>query len=469
MDHEHRLVMPRPRLVIAGTHSGVGKTTVTLALMAALKARGLVVQPFKAGPDFIDPGHHQLVTGRPSRNLDGWMLNEAVNRSIFSQASADADLSIIEGMMGLFDGSSPIHEQGSTAELAKQLHAPVLLVIDGSAMARSAAAMAAGYARFDPGLSVQGVVFNRVRSEGHYRLLREAVEAETGLAVVGYLRPDASVTIPDRHLGLRTAIEAGSCDLYDRLAQSAAETIDLARVEAIARSAEGWFEEDPVSPPAAGPKETVRVGVAYDGGFCFYYQDNLELLAAAGAEIVQFSPLHDAALPDVDLLYFGGGYPELYGEALAANVSMRAAVKAFSDRGGVIYAECGGLMYLTQAIRDGDGHRYEMVGVFPAEAVMRTSGMTLGYRTVETIRPSLLGPAGTSLRGHEFHYSLLEPKGELAYACVLADAAGKPVGQDGVMVRNTLALYSHQHFRSRPEVVVNLLQSVRQEKAARQA
>ena len=182
MDHEHRLVMPRPRLVIAGTHSGVGKTTVTLALMAALKARGLVVQPFKAGPDFIDPGHHQLVTGRSSRNLDGWMLNEAVNRSIFSQASADADLSIIEGMMGLFDGSSPIHEQGSTAELAKQLHAPVLLVIDGSAMARSAAAMAAGYARFDPGLSVQGVVFNRVRSEGHYRLLREAVEAEAGLA-----------------------------------------------------------------------------------------------------------------------------------------------------------------------------------------------------------------------------------------------------------------------------------------------
>ncbi|MGC3976034.1 MAG: cobyrinate a,c-diamide synthase [Nitrospira sp.] len=458
----------RPRLVIAGTHSGVGKTTVTLALMATLKARGLVVQPFKAGPDFIDPGHHQLVTGRPSRNLDGWMLNETVNRSIFSQASVDADLSIIEGMMGLFDGSSPIHEQGSTAELAKQLQAPVLLVIDGSAMARSAAAMASGYARFDPGLHVQGVLFNRVRSEGHYRLLQEAVEAETGLAVVGYLRPDASVTIPDRHLGLRTAIEAGSCDLYDRLAQSAGETIDLDRVEAIARSAEAWFEEGQAS-PAAGRQETVRIGVAYDGAFCFYYQDNLELLEAAGAEIVKFSPLHDAHLPDADLLYFGGGYPELYGEILAANVSMRAAVKDFSDRGGVIYAECGGLMYLTQAIRDGAGGRYEMVGVFPAEAVMRTSGMTLGYRIVETIQVCLLGPAGTSVRGHEFHYSLLEPKGELEYACTLSDAAGKTVGQDGVMVRNTLALYSHQHFRSRPEVVVNLLQTVRQEKAFRQA
>ena len=458
--------MDHPRLVIAGTHSGVGKTTVTLALMAALKARGLVVQPFKVGPDFIDPGHHQLLTGRPSRNVDGWMLNEAVNRSIFSGASADADLSIIEGMMGLFDGSSPTQEQGSTAELAKQLQAPVLLVIDGSAMARSAAAMASGYARFDPALPVQGVLFNRVRSEGHYRLLQEAVESETGLAVVGYLRPEASLTIPDRHLGLRTAIETGHCDLYERLGQSAAETIDLDRVEALARSAGGSFAKDP--PATAGRQEPVRIGLAYDAAFCFYYQDNLDLLGSTGAEIVKFSPLHDACLPEVDALYFGGGYPELYGAALEGNVSMRAAVKEFSDGGGTIYAECGGLMYLTQAIRDGEGGRYEMVGIFPAEAVMRKSGMTLGYRTVETVRTCLLGPAGTSLRGHEFHYSLLDPKGDLEYACTLADAAGKPVGRDGLMMGNTLALYSHQHFLSRPEIVVNLVQAVRQEKAARQ-
>lgn len=459
--------MQRPRLVIAGTHSGVGKTTVTLALMAALKARGLVVQPFKAGPDFIDPGHHQLATGRPSRNLDGWMLDEVVNRSIFSRASADADLSIIEGMMGLFDGSSPTHEQGSTAELAKQLQAPVLLVIDGSAMARSAAAMASGYATFDPNLHVRGVLFNRVRSEGHYRLLREAVEAQTGLAVLGYLRPDASITIPDRHLGLRTAIEARQSDLYDRLAQSAAKTIDLDRVEALARSAGGTFAVD--APAVAGAYDMVRIGLAYDAAFCFYYQDNLELLKAGGAEIVKFSPLHDARLPDVDLLYFGGGYPELYGAALEGNVSMRAAVKEYSDSSGAIYAECGGLMYLTQGIRDGDCGRREMVGVFPAEAVMRQSGMTLGYRMVKTVRDCLLGPAGTSLRGHEFHYSLLEPKGDLDYACMLEDAAGKPVGRDGLMKGNTLALYSHQHFGSRLEMVVNLLQSVRQGKAARQA
>lgn len=448
--------MQCPRLVIAGTHSGAGKTTVTLAIMAALEARGLVIQPFKAGPDFIDPGHHQMVTGRPSRNLDGWMLGEAVNRDIFIRASADADLSIIEGMMGLFDGSSPLHEHGSTAELAKQLHAPVLLVIDGSAMARSAAAMASGYAKFDPGLQVRAVLFNRVHSEGHYRLLRDAVQTETDLLVVGYLRPDVSVTIPDRHLGLRTAIEQGQTDLYDRLAQSAADTIDLDRVESLARSA-GDYASDREAPVIGGRPSQIRIGVAYDAAFCFYYQDNLDLLASAGAEIVRFSPLNDGELPEADLLYFGGGYPELYGEALAANRSMRNTVRQYAERGGAIYAECGGLMYLTQAIRGAEGRRHEMVGLFPAETVMRKAGMTLGYRTVDVTHSCLLGPVGTSLRGHEFHYSLLEPKGPLRYACTLSDAEGRVVGQDGLMAGNTLALYSHLHFASRPEVVTSLI------------
>ncbi len=448
--------MQRPRLVIAGTHSGVGKTTVTLAVMAGLKGRGLVVQPFKAGPDFIDPGHHQMVTGRYSRNLDGWMLGETVNRDTFARASADADVSIIEGMMGLFDGSSPVHEKGSTAELAKHLNAPVLLVIDGSAMARSAAAMALGYAKFDSDLRVRAVLFNRVSSEGHYRLLRDAVEAETDLTVVGYLRPDAEVTIPDRHLGLRTAIEQGQTDLYARLGRAAADTIDLERVEALARSAND-FADDLPRPISAGRMSSVRIGVAYDAAFCFYYQDNLELLESAGAEIVRFSPLRDGDLPIADLLYFGGGYPELYGEALAGNRSMRKAVRQYAERDGAIYAECGGLMYLTQAIRDSDGRRHEMVGVFPAEAVMRNTGMTLGYRSVQVTRPCLLGGAGASLRGHEFHYSVLEPKGQLHYACTLSDVQGKLVGEDGLMVGNTVALYSHLHFASRPEVVTTLV------------
>ena len=388
------------------------------------------------------------------------MLGEGVNRGTFTRGAAGADLSIVEGMMGLFDGSSAVHDVGSTAELAKQLRAPVVLVIDASAMARSVAAMASGYARFDPNLDVRAVVFNRVTSEGHYRLLRDAVEADTDLTVVGYLRPDAALTIPDRHLGLRTAIEQDGSHLYDQLARSAGETIDLTRIEALARSA-GTFPEPPRGPVPMSLRSSVRMAVAYDAAFCFYYGDNLALLESAGAEIVRFSPMRDAQLPEADLLYFGGGYPELYGEVLAGNRSMRMAVKHHAEHHGAIYAECGGLMYLTQAIRDAEGRSHEMVGLFAAESVMRKTGMTLGYRTVELAHSCLLGPAGLSVRGHEFHYSLLEPKGRLHYACQLFDAEGRVVGQDGLMVKNTLAMYSHLHFASRPEAALSLLRHAR--------
>jgi cobyrinic acid a,c-diamide synthase len=451
---------PFPRLVIAGTHSGVGKTTVTLAIMAALTARGRRVQPFKAGPDFIDPGHHSAVTGRPSRNLDGWMLGASLNLDIFARAAADADLSIIEGMMGLFDGSSATEDTGSTAELAKQLEAPVLLVVDGSAMARSAAAMANGFARFDSKLNVRAVLFNRISGEGHYALLKDAVEAETDLAVVGYLRPDSTAIIPDRHLGLMTAIEQSSGDLYQRLARAAMQTIDLDRIEALARSC-GALSSPPLRTSGPYGGRTIRVGVAYDPAFCFYYQDNLELLEAEGAELVMFSPMRDQTLPAVDMLYLGGGYPELYGEALAANASMRQAVRMFSERGGPIYAECGGLMYLTQRILDFEGRSHDMVGLFPAETLMKRPGLTLGYREVELTQSCLLGVVGLTVRGHEFHYSSLKPIGPLEYASQLIDAKGQLRGQDGLMIGKTLALYTHLHFASRPEVARALIGSAR--------
>jgi cobyrinic acid a,c-diamide synthase len=449
-----------PRLIIAGTHSGVGKTTVTLAILAALAARGRRVQPFKAGPDFIDPGHHGAATGRPSRNLDGWMLGEAVNRDIFTRAAADADISIVEGMMGLFDGSSPVNEIGSTAELAKQLDAPVLLVIDGSAMARSAAAMVSGYAKFDPALRVAGVLFNRVGSEGHYKLLKEAVEQETNVVAVGYLRPDPAVTISDRHLGLVTAMEQGTGELYGRLAKAAEETVDLDRIEALARSCRELPAAVP-QPVMRSHGRTVRIGVAQDLAFCFYYPDNLELLEAEGAEVVKFSPLNDQVLPDVDMLYLGGGYPELHGERLAGNVTMRTAIRKFAERGGTIYAECGGMMYLTQAIRNFAGVSHEMVGLFPAEAVMRKPGLTLGYRTVELSQGCILGASGTTARGHEFHYSTLVPKGRLDYACALRDARGESNGSDGLVVGNTLGLYTHVHFASQPQMASALVASAR--------
>ncbi len=449
-----------PRLVIAGTHSGVGKTTVTLAILAALTARGRLVQPFKAGPDFIDPGHHSALTGRPSRNLDGWMLGATVNREIFTRAAADADLSIIEGVMGLFDGSSPVNEIGSTAELAKHLDAPVLLVIDGSAMARSAAAMVSGYAKFDPALRVAGVLFNRVSSEAHYTLLKEAVEQETDVVAVGYLRPDPAVTISERHLGLVMAREQERGTLYGLLAKAAGDTVDLDRVEAMARSCGELITATP-QPVLRTHSRKVRIGVAQDQAFCFYYPENLDLLKAEGAELVPFSPLHDDTLPNVEMLYLGGGYPELHANALTANSRMRTAIRFFAEQGGTIYAECGGMMYLTQTIRDFEGRQHEMVGLFAAEAVMRTQGLTMGYRTMELWQDCILGRSGDMARGHEFHYSTLVPRGPLKYACMLRDARGETKGADGLVVGNTLALYAHIHFSSQPEMAVALVASAR--------
>lgn len=450
-----------PRIVIAGTHSGVGKTTVTLALLSALKQRGRIVQAFKAGPDFIDPSHHTVVTGRPSRNLDGWMLGADVNREICSRAAADADLSIIEGMMGLFDGSSPVNETGSTAELAKQLQAPVLLVIDASAMARSVAAMVSGYAKFDSALHVGAVLFNRVGSGGHYQLLKDAVERETGMAVVGYLKPDPSVTIPDRHLGLVTAIEQKSTEFYDRLGKVAMDTIDFGRIESLAGSAGVLPSIHETSSSTKTAESSVRVGVAYDPAFCFYYPENLELLEAEGAEVVKFSPMNDQTLPSVDMLYLGGGYPELYGDRLENNVAMRRAVRSFAEQGGVVYAECGGLMYLTEAIRDFDGRSHQMVGLFSAETVMQRSAMTLGYRTMTYLRDCAFGKEGLTARGHEFHFSTLTPKGTLNYACELRDARGQLTGQDGLVRDNVLAMYTHLHFASQPLIVKGLLAAAR--------
>jgi len=456
--------MNHPRILIAGTHSGVGKTTVTLALLSAFRARGREVQPFKVGPDYIDPGHHRLASGRVSRNLDGWMFSQELNQESFRQASKDADLSIIEGMMGLFDSCSSSTETGSAAQMAKQLKAPVLLVLDGSAMARSAAAMVNGYALFDRKLWVAGVIFNRVKSEGHYYLLKEAVEKETKVKVVGYLRPDSQFTIQDRHLGLKTALEQGLTDLYDKLGQAASETMDLDSIEQLARSSP-QLSGDRVDFSGYAPHRTgekVRVGIAYDAAFCFYYPDNLELLQKIGAELVLFSPMSNPSLPEVDLLYLGGGYPELYAEALERNVRMRDMIRAFAERGGPIYAECGGLMYLTRRLQDVEGREYDMAGVLPAKTVFTPRTMTLGYREVTVTQTCLLGEVGTKVRGHEFHYSSLVPQGELTYVGTVKDAQGRECGQDGLTQANVMALYAHLHFLTQPAIARNLVQIARE-------
>ncbi len=454
--------MQYPRLLIAGTHSGVGKTTVTLALLAAFRTKGRQVQPFKIGPDFIDPGHHKAAGGRESLNLDGWMLGAEMNQRCFLRAARDADLSIVEGMMGLFDGSSPVNDRGSAVEQAKQLDIPVLLVIDGSGMARSAAAMVHGYATFDPDLQVKGVLFNRVKSEGHFQLLQEAVEQNTNVVVVGYLRPDSEVTIPDRHLGLQTAIEGKSDDVYTKLGQSVSETVNLDLVEQIAKSCGelGYADNKKGKNLVRRSKPLVKIGVAYDPAFCFYYRDNLDLLEAEGADLVRFSPIADETLPEVNMLYLGGGYPEVYAKQLAQNFSMLAAVQDFSANGGMIYAECGGLMYLTSVLIDFDGRSYEMVGVIPASVTMSRTTMTLGYRSVEFLESCVLGEKGTVVRGHEFHYSSMATHENVSYIGDLTDAQGRDRGHDGVCSGNVVALYTHLHFMSQPAIARSLVQAV---------
>ena len=459
--------MKLPRLLIAGTHSGVGKTTVTLALLAGFRSQGRRVQPFKVGPDFIDPGHHQMASGRESRNLDGWMLGAFLNRDTFQAVAREADLSIIEGMMGLFDGSSPVNEIGSSAEMAKQLNAPVLIVVDGSAMARSAAAMVFGYAQFDPQVKIAGVVFNRIKSEGHYQLLKEAVEKETQVPVVGYIRPEPELTIPDRHLGLRTALEGQGLEFYSNLVQSTINTIDFERIEQLAHASPEWdvpvtLEPQPLSVSLNKP---IKIAVAHDPAFSFYYPENIALLEQAGGTVGRFSPMKDTILPvDVDFLYLGGGYPEVYASVLEQNSSMRNSIAEFVRQGGVVYAECGGLLYLSRSLKNFDGAISEMVAVLPCEAVMSRNQMTLGYRELTLSQNSILGEKGSRVRGHEFHYSHLETLGDVHYVGRVTDARGKDRGGDGIMVNNVVALYTHLHFSSHPHVPVSLMQAARDQR-----
>ncbi len=455
--------MKLPRLLIAGTHSGVGKTTVALTLLAGFRRQGRQVQPFKVGPDFIDPGHHQVACGRTSHNLDGWILTADSNQRIFRNAAQDANLSIIEGMMGLFDGSSPINEIGSSAEMAKLLKAPVLLVVDGSGMARSVAAMVFGFSNFDPDITIAGVVFNRIRSERHYQLLREAVELGTNVSVVGYIPSDSTLSIPDRHLGLRTALEGEGVGWYTRLVQATSNTLDLSRVERLAQGACDWEEQ--VVPGGAEvselfEEEPCRIAVAYDPAFCFYYAENIALLEKAGGSVFRFSPMNDAKLPDeVDLLYLGGGYPEVYAARLAQNTTMRNSIAEFVRQGGVVYAECGGLLYLSKRLQDFDGKIYEMVGVIPSDVVMNRTQMTLGYREITLTKNGVLGEKGMRIRGHEFHYSCLENSTNVNYEGKLSDAQGNHCRSDGIRVKNVLALYTHLHFASYPHVSVALMRT----------
>jgi cobyrinic acid a,c-diamide synthase len=454
---------PRRAIVIAGPASGVGKTTIALGLMAAFRRRGLVVQPFKCGPDFIDAGHHTFVCDRPSRNLDGWMLSAETNRALFAEHVRTADIAIVEGVMGLFDGAKSSGE-GSTAAMAKHLGLPVLFVVDASKMAASAAALVRGFETFDPAVRIAGVVFNQVDSAGHYGLLRDALEQASCAPAVGYLPKDSSLRIPERYLGLYTAHEdVLSTAALAHLSSLMEQSVDLDRVLDISA-----IEEAADIPAAHSPvvAETVRIAVARDRAFCFYYEDNLDALRADGAEIVEFSPLTDRTLPDgTDALYIGGGYPELYAAELSANQSMRDAIAQFVDSGGPTYAECGGLMYLGRHLRLPAGDSVPMVGILPFGTIVTDRLVRFGYTEVSFTADCLLGRAGATARGHSFHYSTIDGVPDAPCAYRVRSTMSGMESTEGYVVGNVLASYIHLHFLSMPELSAHFVRAARLSRA----
>ncbi|HSO93207.1 MAG TPA: cobyrinate a,c-diamide synthase [Candidatus Dormibacteraeota bacterium] len=458
-----------PRLMIAGTASSVGKTTLTAGLIAAFKARGLTVQAFKVGPDFIDPAYLAHVSGRPCRNLDSWMLGEAALRQVLAHGSVGADLAIIEGMMGLFDGRGG-NTEGSTAEVAATTRAPVVLVIDVGHMAETAAAIALGFKTYPSSVKIAGVLLNNVGSDGHRRTVEEAIWNGARLPVLGALPAIPGVGIPERQLGLLPVIENKAWDrMIALLAEATERQVDLDLLLRIAQKAELMPLVREKVQERASTEHRVRIGVAYDEAFNFYYPENLELLEEHGAEIVPFSPLEDAAIPKhLGGIYLGGGFPEVFAEPLALNLSLAESLQRANRAGMPIYAECGGLMFLARSLQTESGERYRMAGIVPVDVEMDGEVHRFGYRQVLSLEDSILSPKGQSFRGHEFHWSRVRNQDPLIKpAYQMINAEGDHIGYEGVVTPNLLASYVHLHFGQNPLLVERLVARCREHAAVR--
>lgn len=451
--------MKKPRLVLAGAQSGAGKTSVSAGIMSALVRRGLCVQPYKVGPDYIDPAFHTFVAGRQSRNLDSWMLDGTVVRSLFLRHAPgpEAGLSVVEGVMGLFDGHLR-DKTGSTAHVAELLSAPIVLIINGSGVARSAAALVHGFNSFSPETKISGVIVNMVGGRSHYEILKEIIESATGIPCFGFLAKNPDLALESRHLGLVPSAEVENLSgRLAALAEAVSVTVDLDGLMKLAASAP---DMEPVSFPLSRGRP-VRLGVARDRAFNFYYADNLDLLTDMGAEPVFFSPLDDAAPPSgLDGLYIGGGFPEVFAADLSANAAMLTGIKAALEGGLPAYAECGGLMYLTKSIIDFEGREHPMAGFFEESAVMTGRLQNFGYVTVAFEENTVLGPAGTLIRGHEFHHSRLEG-GAAGYVLDIRKSAARS-WRGGLRKKNVLAAYPHLHFYANPAVAGHFLDHCRE-------
>ena len=441
-----------PTVVVAGVRSGVGKTTIATGIMGALSRRGYAVQPFKAGPDYIDPSYHQVACGVPSRNLDTWLLPHPTVLELYAKAAARRQISVVEGVMGLFDGHSSLDEEGSTAQLAKLIGSPVILVADAAKVARSVAAEVLGYQYFDPDLNVAGVILNGIGSPAHLEFCKPQIEATTGLPVLGYLPRRAEFEQPERHLGLIPTVEGTVArQWYETLIAQVEETIDVGCIAELARTcapSSPSADAPQVYPPEPQPRQAV-IAVAQDKAFNFYYQDSLDLLEAWGAEIVPFSPMEDETLPQgAGGVYLGGGFPELFAAELSVNGPMLDSIRKAAAQGVPIYGECGGLMYLGRSLTGFDEVAYPMAGLVPAVSAMSQSRLSLGYREVEARGDGPLLSAGQRVRGHEFHWSTLEQPpqdGESVYRVV--NQGGRP---DGFRAGSVWATYVHVHLGSAP-------------------
>ena len=422
--------------------------------------RGLKVAPFKVGPDFIDPGHHTRIAGITSRNLDGWMLSKTYNVECFRNHTSHAGIAVVEGVMGLFDGYDGKSEAGSTAQMARWLNLPVLLVVDAKSMARSAAALIQGFERFDRDLTFVGVLFNNIGSNRHLEYLKEALRDHVYMPCLGGVFHDKEIAIPERHLGLVTQEDHPlSKDSIDRLAHIIENNLDMDALLNLLPDLKLPKEKPeahghPMSPLA-------RIGLPMDNAFCFYYTDNLDLLTSYGAELVCFSPINDSNLPDnLDGLYFGGGYPELFAKQLLKNSGLRNQIKEKSVEGMPIYGECGGFMYLCREIRDTDRKLFPMTGCFPFVTTMFTRLKSLGYREITFAKDTVLGKRGQTIRGHEFHYSeLTEFSEDVETVYQVSARTGMNITKEGYMVNCTLGSYNHLHFGSCPEVAKQFVES----------
>ena len=453
-----------PRIMIAGTNSGVGKTTVTLGIMFALVQKGIEVQGFKAGPDYIDPSHHKFVTGNASRNLDTWMMGDSACRELFERSAVNADVSVIEGVMGLYDGSIDSTGHGSSAHLAKLLKTPVILVISAKGIAQSAGAVVMGYKEFDKDINLSGIIVNNVSSHSHYDCIKSSIEETCSVPVLGYLKKDKEIIIPERHLGLVPSEEnVGQSNLYERLGKMALETVDIDGLLKVARSAGAFPDYDKSIFLDGNVTADINLAIAKDNAFCFYYQDDIDLFEALGAKVKYFSPLSNRRLPDdIDGIFLGGGFPELYTEKLLENDSMKKSILEAYNQGTVIYGECGGMMYLLERLIDCDGSSFNMCGVLSGTSRMENRRQGLGYIIAEATCDNVICKRGDTFRAHEFHWSkLLDVPENTIFAYKTRKSNGKESGYDGICKKNVLASYTHVHFSSNPELARNLLSSMK--------